>query len=64
MEREGSRGRLSAASCIPQTLPSLEGTSADLLFQLMHRAEGIPSAVCSALSPPYSDQALTQSFDI
>lgn len=61
---EGSGGRHSAASCIPQALPSVEGTSADLLFQLMCGAEGIPSAVCRVLNPPYSDQTLTQSFDI
>lgn len=61
---QGSSGRRSAACCPPQALPSVEGTSADRLFQLMRRAEGIPSAACRVLRTPYSDQTLTQSFDI
>lgn len=64
MISEGSRSRQSSAFYIPSALPSAEGTSADLLYQLMHRAEGIPSAVCQVLKPPYSDQTVTQRFDI
>lgn len=58
-----SRGGSSAASCIPQALPSVEGTSAYLLFQLVHGAEGIPSAVRWVLNLPYLDQTLKKTSD-